>query len=590
MKFITNFVICFNNQKTLPYHKLLLYNINIIIMKICKIISSGLLAALSMVSIQASAGNINDMTARTAASNFLKQHAAASPGSLRAHALADIQLAHAEASSKVTGANDYYAFNITGGGFVIIAGEDRAQQVLGYSDRGSIDFDHLPAPLKDLLDGYKNEIEFLQTYTRDDLIPVVNKSMKASAGVGPLIKTTWGQEMPYYLQCPLYQGEYCVVGCVATAMAQVMNYWQYPTESAAIARFYSSGYGYVNALPATTFDYSLMLDSYCHWDWDNSQLIQDTYTEAQAQEVAKLSRYCGQAAQMQYSPEGSGAYTYQQLSAMKTFGFSNASNVSKGGSWNWGGSSYTTEQWEALLKSDLDAGRPILYSANDPSEGGHAFICDGYNSDGMFHFNFGWYGTCDGWYVSTALNMTHRDGTYLKFNSGHEIVYKVEPPTYFIINAEKLDANNNLLVLGEQLNAVAQNVTIKSSYNTYSMAFSLIDEGGSRIATSDMINVSKNAFVQGSNVEGSITLPTNLASGTYNLQFDYKNSSNALTAVSESQGQLVVVGNLAKFNEGFDVSDVTTVIDYILNDYPTSVQLDVNDVTLLIGHILNATD
>ena len=169
-----------------------------------------------------------------------------------------------------------------------------------------------------------------------------------------------------------------------------------------------------------------MLKSYCHWDYNTSSLVQDTYTDEQAQEVAKLGRYCGQAVQMDYSPEGSGAYTNDQLSAMKSFGYrSSAEYVQKSGWWN---DNYTTAQWEAMIKTELDAGRPILYAANDPSAGGHAFICDGYNTEGKFHFNFGWYGTCDGWYVSTALNMTHRDGDYLRFNSGHEMLIGVEPP------------------------------------------------------------------------------------------------------------------------------------------------------------------
>ena len=383
-------------------------------------------ALLFMSSTAVNAGNITVNGARTLANDFLKQHVAAAPGTLRAPALSDLTLVHAEPSSVATDANDFYAFNITGGGFIIIAGEDRATSVLGYSDQGKIDFNNLPVPLMDLLDGYKREIEYLQAYKGDDLVPAP-VSFKATGSVNPLIKTTWGQEDPYDWQCPLKNGEYCVVGCVATAMAQVMKYWQYPQESSSLARYYSYGYGYVSALPATTFDYSLMLNSYCHWDWDNSVLVQDTYTDAQAQEVAKLSRYCGQAAEMQYSPDGSGTYTNNQLAAMKSFGYkSSAQYVQKSGGWY--SSTYTTAQWEAMMKTELDAGRPILYAANDPQEGGHAFVCDGYSTDGTFHFNYGWYGTCDGWYVSTALNMTHRDGTALKFNSSHEMLIGVEPP------------------------------------------------------------------------------------------------------------------------------------------------------------------
>ena len=395
-------------------------------MNIKRLMSSLSLAALTMVSLNVSAGNISASAARTAANSFIKTQLSNMPGSFKAPALADLKLAHTEASSKVTGANDYYVFNINGGGFIIIAGEDRATQVLGYSDNGRFDINNLPDGLKGLLSGYKSEIEFLQTYEGNDL-EIMTPKLAATAGVEPLIKTTWGQEMPYYLQCPLYQGEYCVVGCVATAMAQVMKYWQYPESCSGVSSYYCSDIRQtVPALPATTFDYGLMLNSYCHWDWDNSQLIQDTYTDAQAQEVAKLSRYCGQAVEMGYSPEGSGAYTWNQLQAMKDFGYRNtAQDVSKSGWWS---DSYTTAEWEAMIKTELDAGRPILYSASDPSAGGHAFICDGYNSDGYFHFNLGWYGTCDGWYLSTSLRMVHRDGDQLNFSSYHEMLIGVEPP------------------------------------------------------------------------------------------------------------------------------------------------------------------
>ena len=395
-------------------------------MKIKQFMGSLMLAALTMTTLNASAGNINVNAARTVASNFIHQQAA--KGSFKAHvALNDIKLVHAEASDAVKNANDYYAFNLAGGGFIIIAGEDRATQVLGYSDKGQLDFNHLPYGLQGLLNGFKKEIEFLQTYNGDDLVPAP-QSFNASSNVEPLIQTTWGQELPYYLMCPTYRGEYSAVGCVATAMAQVMKYWQYPEGSGSIDSYYCSSIRQtVQALPATTFDYSLMINSYCHWDWNTSQLIQDTYSDAQAQEVAKLSRYCGQAVEMDYSPEGSGAYTQDQRDAMVSFGYrSSAQYLQKDG---WWVSNYTTEQWEAMLKNELDAGRPILYAANDVSGGGgHAFICDGYRTDGTFHFNMGWYGTCDGWYVSTALNMTHRDGDYLRFNSGHEMVIGIQPP------------------------------------------------------------------------------------------------------------------------------------------------------------------
>lgn len=549
-------------------------------MRIGRILSSFALVSLAFSALQVNAGNISATAARTAANNYLKQLTLTSPGKFKASALADLALTHVEPSASIKGANDYYAFNIKGGGFVIVAGEDRATPVLGYSDRGCLDFAHLPAPLQDLLNDYKREIEFLQTYEGNDLIHVEATSFNATSGVDPLITTTWGQEMPYYLQCPIYRGEYCVVGCIATAMAQVMNYWQYPTSSASISGFNSYTIGQVGALPATTFDYSLMLDSYCHWDWDNSILVQDVYTDEQAQEVAKLGRYCGQAVQMAYSPDGSGANTYSQLSAMKKFGYTNAARATKG--YN------STSQWDNTLKAELDAGRPILYSANDPNDAGHAFICDGYNNNGYFHFNLGWYGTCDGWYTTSALQMVHREGGQLNFSSGHEIVYKLEPSNYCIMNAESVDADKGMFILGDDLYAVANNVTMRTSYTNVNLMFTLTDENGTVLSSGNGGSISKSTFVQGSTVGCKINLPTELPQGSYNLAFNYyTTNANTLTPVATSQGKLVVVGHMAKFDGAFDIDDVTTVVNYALGASHKGVPVDIDDITALINLILS---
>ena len=547
-------------------------------MRIKQFLSYSLLAVMAMTSLLASGNNIDATSARAAANTFLKQQT-----SLRSVATADLKLVHAEASKAITGANDYYAFNITGGGFVIVAGEDRAHPILGYSDRGHLDFNNLPDNFKALLRGYKEEIEFLQIHPELVVKPAV-QSTKAT-GVAPLIKSTWGQEEPYDWQCPVYQGEYCVVGCVATAMAQVMYYWKYPTSCDAISSYYCYDIGQtIPALPATSFNYSLMLPSYCHWDWDLSELIQDTYTDAQAQEVAKLGRYCGQAVDMGYSPEGSGAYTWSQLSAMKDFGFSSdARDVERS---SWWGTSYSTAEWESMIKEELDLGRPILYSANDPSAGGHAFICDGYNAEGKFHFNFGWYGTCDGWYVSTALNMTHRDGEELHFNSSHEMLLGVVPPTYCLISADGLNVTSDLIVLGEDMNIEASNVHILTTNETLKFTFSLNNAIGRQVAVSQPIDITIADFEQGSALSGVLTLPTSLEQGVYNMQVKYATTNGRPTSIDCESGELNVVGHLAKYNAPFTIDDVTTTIDYLLKG--TYQVLKIDDVTELIDVLLSS--
>ena len=541
-------------------------------------------AVLTVMGLHVNAANVNLNSARGVANSYLKLHAAVTPGSLKAPATADLKVAHVEASSVDANANAYYAFNIDGGGFIIIAGDDRASQVLGYSDKGRLDFMNLPDNFKALMRGYKEEIEYLQAHPELKMTPVVRT--KRGSGVEPLLKCNWGQEMPYYLQCPIYQGRYCVVGCVATAMAQVMYYWRYPTNCNGVGSYYCYDIGQtLSALPATTFDYNKMLPSYCHWDYDLGELIQDTYTDEQAQEVAKLSRYCGQAVDMGYSPDGSGAYTFSQLAAMKDFGYSASAHEEDRDSW-WG-TNYTTAEWEAMVREELDKRYPILYSASDPAAGGHAFVCDGYNSEGLLHFNFGWYGTCDGWYVSTALNMTHRDGDELRFNSNHSILLGVVPPSYCLISADLLSSTDDLFVLGEAMPVQASGVEFMTSFTSFNLIFSLNNAEDKIKASSQAINVVTANFEQGSTVSGAITLPTTLESGSYSLQCRYYQGSSARvsTPIECESSQLRVVGHVARYNTPFTIDDVTTTIDWLLTGEKPG--LTIGDVIDLIDTLLS---
>lgn len=544
-----------------------------------KTIVSCLLTALVLIPLNASASNIDAAKAKATARNFLTH---SSSPSLRSAAIADLNLIHVEPSISKIQANAYYAFNITGGGFIIVAGEDRANQILGYSDQGHLDFNRLPDNVQALLNSYAEEISYLQSHP--DMVVSPTRQISNGNGVEPLIKSHWGQEMPYNQQCPVYQGEYCVVGCVATAMTQVMHYWQYPTTSPEISAYYCYDIGQtLAALPETNFEYNKMLNSYCHWDYDLHELIQDTYTEEQAQAVAKLARYCGQAVHMGYSPEGSGAYVSDQLTAMKNFGYTSTDDVSRD---SWWGSGYSDQEWESMIRTELDAGRPILYSATDYSAGGHAFVCDGYNNEGLFHFNFGWYGTCDGWYATTALNMTHREGDQLHFNWGHEMLTHLVPPTYCVISSDYLTASDGLLILGESIDTKATNVNIRTTHSYINLVFSLCDETGRRIANSSAVKVTLSNFNQGSDVAGTLSLPGTLEEGTYDLKlYYYVSMPRAAELINCEAGKLIVVGHVAKYNSTFTIDDVTTLINYLLNGtYPG--QINIDDVTDLINYLL----
>ena len=267
---------------------------------------------------------------------------------------------------------------------------------------------------------------------------------------------------------------------------------------------------------------------------------------------------------------------------MKTFGFSaDARDVSRS---SWWYDNYTTAQWEAMIKEELDARRPILYSANDNSAGGHAFVCDGYDANGMFHFNFGWYGTCNGWYASTALNMTHRDGDALHFNSDHEMLLGVVPPEYCMINTT-LSASSELLVLDDILRVQAVDLDCYMSYPSINFIFSLTDANGTRVCSSNVIPLSADTHEQGQTLEGAITLPSTLQPGTYDLQlYYYTTAPRRPTKVECESGQLQVVDHVAKFGAPFMVDDVTKLINYVLNSEKPHVS--VSDVSALIHHIL----
>ena len=551
-------------------------------MKIVNCLKSLAFIALAMTMATMTAANVDSRAAQAKAVQFLNSL----PGTRMMASSTNMKLTHAEPSAVNVKANDFYVFNYDGGGYVIVSGDDRAEEILGYGS-GRIDMNNLPSNVAWWINHYKEQMEWLianpqaQVETTTQLM----STMFTATTVPMLMTSTWDQEEPYYNQCPKYNGSYCMTGCVATAMAQVMYYWRYPVTSPELNSYYCYDIGQtVPALPETTFSYDKMLPSYCHWDWDQSELIQDVYTTEQANAVAKLSRYCGQAVNMGYSPEGSGAYVSSQLSAMIEFGYSSDARDVSRSSW-WGSDNYTTAQWEAMVKEELDKRQPILYSASDPMAGGHAFICDGYNSEGLLHFNFGWYGTCDGWYVSTALNMTHRDGDALKFNSGHEILLGVVPPTYCVIQATDVNAPSGLIVLGEQFNVQASDVNILTTNGFVNLIFSVNNEVGRRMVTSPAIKVTPSEFEQGSTVQQAMTLTPTLAAGTYTLGlYYYTNSSRMTTAVDCQTCELNVIGNLAKFNEPFNIVDVTTAIDYLLQgDHG---EVNIVDITSLIDLIL----
>ena len=277
-----------------------------------------------------------------------------------------------------------YVFSAAGDrGFLITAADDNVSPiVLGYADSGSIDTANMPQQMRWLLAQYARSTAFM-----------AENPLKATrTAIAPLVKTQWDQLAPYNDLCPTLDGQSQKppTGCVATAMAQIMKFYDYPTkgQGSYTNSFTYNGKTYTQTanFGSTTYDWANMTDTYT-----------SASTTAQKTAVATLMRDCGVAARMQYAPTGSGASDlYATMGMINYFNYNKAAKFEM---YQW----YTTDEWSDLVYNEIAAGRPVMFAGVDEDGGGHEFILDGCDTKGYFHVNWGWSGIADGYYAVTNL-------------------------------------------------------------------------------------------------------------------------------------------------------------------------------------------
>ena len=375
--------------------------------------------AAALVAVSALAAPVDQTTAQRKAKSYLTNTLYA--GKVMAPAALNPVLLKAEPRSEKQSQPVFYIYN-TSTTFLVIAGDDRAEEILMVGDHPLRDINNLAPAMQDILNNYKKEINWLfdNPNVKVQRISEENKSLRAVT-YGPLLTAEWDQEAPYYNQCKFtynnrsYQ---CLTGCPATSAAMVMYYWKYPPSVSAIASYTSTldiGSYYSNevnftypALDATTFDWANMKDKY------------NSYTTAQGTAVATLMRYIGQAEQMMYGVTGSGIYTTETqkvVNMFKNWGYQSTVAVKYK-------SGYNETNWAALIQGELAAGRPLIYNGVDNSAGGHAFNVDGYrDSDSKYHVNFGWSGDGNSWYSMNSF--TYSGYT---FSSSQQAVIGIQAP------------------------------------------------------------------------------------------------------------------------------------------------------------------
>lgn len=329
-------------------------------------------------------------TAQQVAANVA---AGLSPSNLRSSS--DLKLVYAAPAKQQSGLrsadneSDYYIFNVgTGDGFIIVAGEDRVRPVLGYSAEGEVDMEKMPENMKAWLEMYQGEIGWAVSQglsasdeTQAEWQGLLNGTTKLRASKPQLETAHWAQGKPFNGMTPTINGEHAVTGCVATAQAIVMKYYEYPQRAIGGVSSYD--------------EISITYDDY---DWDNMLLdYSDGYTQAQGDAVAKLMWHCGANVGMEYGVQESGASTNLVTSSLKNvFGYSQSVQYAAKQAYRWA-------DWTALIKKEIDEQRPLILHGSDPLKGGHAFVCDGYNSNDYFHINWGW-GNAFGYYVLSTLD------------------------------------------------------------------------------------------------------------------------------------------------------------------------------------------
>lgn len=315
------------------------------------------------------------------------------------------------------GSSVAYVFNCSGGGYIVAPGDDIAYPLLGYSDEGSIDPDNISPELRWWLSQYTDQIDWaLKKGVRPaHSVEVVD----GGEAIKPLLTTKWDQGAPYNSQCPTPRNSQTrtVTGCVATSMAQVMNYHKYPEIGEGTNKYYASTLGRDLSMnfARESFDWENMLDTY------NS----GQYTEEEANAVGYLMKCCGYSTDMDYGVDMSGTQGYLISHALTTYFKYDGNCQSEYRMY------YSASQWRDKIYNNLKNAGPVILNGQSPLEGGHSFVCDGYDGKGYFHFNWGWSGISDGYYLLDALNPEAQGtgGAAGGFNFSQNAIFGIQPPT-----------------------------------------------------------------------------------------------------------------------------------------------------------------
>ena len=431
------------------------------------------LLAFVLTAVQIQAGNVDPASARQTASRFVSKMSTAPGRRMAPAANSDLRLVYTEVNSSNVSLPVFYIFN-TADNYIIVSGDDRANEILAYGD-APLDVNNIPDAMRLWLNGYKEQLEYLQANPGMVVETSANRApSRRIESVEPLLTALWDQGHPYNLQCPSRGYERCLTGCPATSLSMVFYYWKYPTEPTPVIPGYTTqSLGmHLPELPSITFDWDNMIDRY-----------HSGYNGTQANAMAWLMRYIGQAEQMDYTPQASGSYGENILYAVNLFGYDENARLVYKTRWN-GQVNYTDEEWGALMQEELEAYRPMVMCAYTSSWEGHAFNVDGYDSDNdLYHINWGWSGSGNAFCAMNAFS-----GGGMTFNVSQQLILGIEPPpTEPTIRVWSSKVNINCFA---EKSATAT-FTVKGALLTNDVSLTLNDENGVFAISTDNVSLNE---------------------------------------------------------------------------------------------------
>ena len=443
--------------------------------------------------------------------------------------------------------SDYYILNISNGnGYVIVSGDDRFRDVIGYSTTGHFSTETAPTALTHLLSTLSAEMQAAKEYYDENGITTIESDCsKLTSGnsISPLIKTHWYQGYPFNSQVPvdysgnpsMYHGK-ASVGCVALAMAQVMNYWKYPSRGQG-GTYANTNYSQISVnFSEQTYNWNNIAKEYGNYRDDDGVVKTGQYTQSQADEVAKICYHIGVAVDMIWNVDGLGSSgtveDYIPRALANQFGYNKYAKIRVR-------DVLGVEEFKKEIINDLSVGRPVIFNAISTSGGGHSFILDGYDaSTDMFHANWGWQGTDNGYYAISVIKPASSDMG--NFVCNQDAVLGVQPteedfgfqPSLY---GCKLTLDRTSISKGENLKVLIDTLYDYDFFFEGKIGFAVYDANGELKLDNINTQIEPGLFYI-NNAFYSPIFPRSMTAGTYTMRMVMKDTDGTIYPLHAKYG------------------------------------------------------